>query len=77
MARTMTVAAAVKAAATERRRVSLPDRKVAVIPLAALRRLRQLEGEAEDREDNAAVEASLAEPRPSIPWEQIKVEPGP
>jgi hypothetical protein len=40
----------------------VPGRKVAVVPLADLRRLRQLERELENREDRAAVAAVAARP---------------
>jgi len=72
----VTVAQAVKAAATTRKRVAVPDKRVAVIPLADLRLLRRLEREAEDREDRAAVDASDANPEPSIPLEQVRARLG-
>jgi len=40
----------------------VPGRKVAVVPLGDLRRLRELEREAEDREDNASDTVAAARP---------------
>lgn len=71
-----TLAEAAKQAATARRRVAVPARKVAVIPLADLRLLRRLEREAEDREDNAAMSAALAESEERIPYNQVRRELG-
>jgi hypothetical protein len=63
----VTLAQAAKQAATDKKRVALPHRGVAVIPIEDLRLLRRLEGEhgrrasereAEDRIDLEAVRAS-------------------
>ena len=46
---------------------------VSVEDFALLQRLRE---EDEDRADNAAADAALAEPGESIPWEKIKADLG-
>ena len=51
-------------------RVELPDEGAAIIPLADLRLLEEIE----DREDAAAVEAALAEGGEPVPWETLKAE---
>ena len=68
-----TVAAAVLQAETERRAVRIPGKRVAVVPLAMLRKLKRL---AEDALDNRLADEALAEPGPSIPWERAKRELG-
>jgi hypothetical protein len=68
-----TLAAAVRQAETTRRPVRVPGRRVAVVPLAVLRRLERL---AEDAYDNRLADEALAEPGPSVPWEQVKRDLG-
>ena len=46
---------------------------VSVEDFALLQRLRE---EEEDRTDNAAADAALAEPGESIPWEKVKADIG-
>lgn len=72
-ARVNYAAVAAEVRATKRRRV-IPGQGVAMVPLADLRRLRELERE--DRDDVAAIEASMRDPRPSVPWESVKAELG-
>ncbi len=46
----------------------------ALIPIEDLRLLERLTREEEDRIDNAAADAALAEGKPFIPWEKIKAK---
>jgi hypothetical protein len=61
--------ASVEASSRPRR---VPGRKVAVVPLSTLRRLRELEREAEDREDRAAVDAAAARPDAYADLDDVK-----
>jgi len=70
-----TLSEAAKKAATTRKRVVVRSKGVAVIPLADLALLRRLEREAEDREDNAAADAALADPE-RTPYDQVRRELG-
>ncbi len=51
-------------------RVELPDEGAAVVPLADLRLLEEIE----DAADLAAVEAAVAEGGEPVPWETLKAE---
>lgn len=51
-------------------RVELPDEGAAVVPLADLRLLEEIE----DREDAAAAAEAQAEGGEAVPWETLKAE---
>lgn len=51
----------------------IPGHRVVAVPLSLLRRL---ERAAEDALDNRLMDEALAEPGPSIPWEQVKRDSG-
>ena len=75
------LAAAVRRAAAEQRRLLVRDAGqeiAAIIPLADLRLLLQLEEEELDRIDREEAGRALADPDnyPPVPWEQVKREPG-
>lgn len=68
----MSYAALVAEVEASKRPRRVPGRKVAVVPLATLRRLRELEREAEDREDRAAADAAAARPEAYSSLEDVR-----
>jgi len=68
----VSIAALVASVEANKRPLRVPGRKVAVVSLADLRRLRELERE--DQADVAAIEEAMRDPSPSVPWESVKAE---